>query len=113
MKKAIKKSAKKVVKKQAVKKKPAKAKKVKMPKGILVGKVSHYFDRIQVVAMKLTAPLAKGDAVRVEGGDTNFKQKVVSMQKEHEKVALAKKGDEVGIKVSKKAREGYRVFKVG
>ena len=33
------------------------------------------------------------------------------MEKDHEKIAKAKKGDEVGMKVKKKVREGYRVFK--
>lgn len=116
MKKPIKKSSAKPAKKQAVKKpatKKAVAKTSKAaPKETLVGKVSHYFDKIEVAALKLAAPLKKGDTIRVEGGDTSFTQKVASLQREHEKIAQAKKGDEVGIKVKKKAREGYRVFKV-
>ena len=77
----------------------------------LVGKVSHYFSQIEVAAIKLTAPLVNGDSVRFEGGETDFTQKVSSMQKEHEKVEKAKKGDEIGIKVEEKVREGYRVYK--
>jgi len=77
-----------------------------------IGKVSHYFDKIKVAAIKLNAPLKKGDTVRIEGGTVSLKQKVASMQKDHKVVAAAKAKDEIGIKVSKQVREGYRVFKV-
>lgn len=87
------------------------AKKKSSQKEKLVGKVSHYFDKIQVVAIKLLAPLNKGDTVRIEGGGASFEQEVESLQKEHEKIEKAKKGDEVGFKVKKKAREGYRVYR--
>ena len=46
------------------------------------------------------------------GGETDFKQKVGSMQIHHDKVEKAKKGDEIGIKVNHKVRKGYRVFKI-
>ena len=32
-------------------------------------------------------------------------------EKEHEEVEKAKKGDEVGMKVNERVREGYRVYK--
>ena len=79
--------------------------------GKLLGKVSHYFDNIGVAAIKLMGPLKKGDSIKIEGGETLFSQKVVSLQKEHKKITSARKGDEVGIKVRQKAREGYRVYK--
>ena len=77
----------------------------------LVGRVSHYFSQIEVAAMKLEAPLAVGDTIRFEGGETDFTQTVSSMQKEHEEVSEGKKGDEIGMKVKEKVREGYRVYK--
>ncbi|MDP4007533.1 MAG: translation elongation factor-like protein [bacterium] len=76
-----------------------------------LGRVSHYFDNIKVAAIKLEAPLKKGDTVRIEGGTTVVKMKIASMQKDHKPVLTAKAKDEIGIKVSKKVREGYRVFK--
>lgn len=96
--------------KKPAKKKVASKKKVVVEKPI--GKVSHYFDKIKVVAIKLKAPLKKGDTVRIEGGNVVVKQKISSMQKDHKPVASAKARDEIGIKISKKVREGYRVFKV-
>ncbi|MBU1015151.1 hypothetical protein KKI17_01775 [Patescibacteria group bacterium] len=77
----------------------------------LIGKVSHYFDKLGVAAIKLSAPLKKGDTVRIEGGDVSVRKKVVSLQKDHKTVAEGKKGDEVGVKIGKKVREGYRVYK--
>jgi len=79
----------------------------------LVGKVSHYFSNIEVAVIKLSAPLAEGDEIRITGGeDTDFNQAVKSMQVEHEKIKKAKKGSEIGLKVSKKVREGYKVYKL-
>jgi putative protease len=80
--------------------------------GKLIGKVIHYFDHIQVAVVALTAPLKVGDAIRIVGGDVDFEQAVDSMEVEHEKIDKAKKGDEVGMKVSEKVRDGYRVYKV-
>lgn len=78
-----------------------------------IGKVSHYFDKIKVVAIKLSDVISVGDTIRIVGGkNTDFKQKIVSMQFMGEKLKIAKKGKEVGIKVKDRAREGYEVFKV-
>lgn len=71
----------------------------------------NYFDHVSVVAIKLEAPLKVGDTVRIVGGETDFEQKVESMQINKKSVKTAKKGDEIGIKVSEKVRKGYKVFK--
>ena len=86
--------------------------KKKVVKEKVIGKVSHYFDNIKVAAIKLKASLKKGDTIYIEGGTMILKVKISSMQKNHKPVASAKARDEIGIKVSKKVREGYRVFKV-
>jgi len=88
-----------------------------MPKekeeGKLIGKITHYFSNIGVAVIDLTAPLKEGDTIRVVGGqETDFEQKVSSMQIDHKEVKSAKKGDSVGMKVDEKVHEGYRVFKV-
>lgn len=81
--------------------------------GQLVGRISHYFDHIEVAVIDLKAPLSVGDTIRVVGGEeTDFEQAVDSMESEHEKVKKAKKGDSVGLKVKEKVREGYKVYKV-
>ena len=109
---AIKKKIVKKVVKKAVVKKPVKPK-LKPKKEILVGEVVHYFDHIKVAVIKLKTPLAVGANIRIVGGqDTDFKQKVQSMEVEHKKISKAKKGQEVGMKVKEKVRDGYKVFKV-
>ncbi len=104
-----KKAAKKVIKKKVAKK--AVKKIIKKEKKL--GKITHYFDKVKVIAIKLSDNLSVGDTIRVVGGEnTDFKQKIVSMEIKGEKVRKAKKGKEVGVKVKEKAREGYKVFKV-
>lgn len=77
-----------------------------------VGKVSHYFDKIQVAALTLTGPLVVGDSVKISGHGAEFTQKVESMQVEHEQVQKAKKGDDVAIKVDQPVKEGDEVEKI-
>ena len=83
------------------------------PKERLIGRITHFYDNISVAVIKLTAPLKKGDTIRVEGGEISAKQKVSSMQKDHKPVTVAKAKDEIGMKISKKVRDGYRVYRIG
>lgn len=83
-----------------------------MKKDKPIGKITHYYGDIKVAVVKLLAPLKEGQKIRITGGeDTDFDQEVKSMQVDHEKVKLAKKGKIIGLKVSKKVREGYLIFK--
>ncbi len=77
-----------------------------------IGKVTHFFDKISVMVIKLTDKLAVGDTIKVKRGDEEFEEKVESMQVEHENISKAKKGDEVAIKISSSTREGAAVYKV-
>lgn len=84
-----------------------------MEEGKLIGKVVHYFDKIKVAVIKLSGTLKQGDKIRIAGGEsTEFAQEVDSMQVEHKEIKKAKKGDEVGLKVKEKVREGYQVYKL-
>lgn len=77
-----------------------------------IGEVVHFFSNIGVAVIKLDDSLAVGDTIRIVGGeDTDFIQEVESMEAEHEKLEKANKGDEVGIKVKEKVRDGYKVYK--
>ncbi|MFH1318622.1 MAG: hypothetical protein ABIH71_06375, partial [Candidatus Omnitrophota bacterium] len=72
-----------------------------------------YFGNIGVAVIKLSDTLKEGDEIRLVGGDdTDFNQKVDSMEFDHKKVKEAKKGKEVGMKIKEKVREGYKVYKV-
>lgn len=77
-----------------------------------IGKVSHWFGNINVVGISLTGDLEVGDTIHIQGHTTDFEQEVGSMQIESEQVTQAGPGDEVGLKVSERARVGDTVYKV-
>lgn len=77
-----------------------------------IGKVTHYYDKLGVAVVELAGGLASGDTIKITGHGSEFTQTVDSMQVEHEKVAKAKKGDLVGLKVDRKVKDGDEVFKV-
>jgi len=130
-KRIIKKPSKVTKKKPASRKSPARsranAKKVKRAKKALkkvseikiasnevcVGEVTHFFSRIQVIVLKMNSGnLLVGDRIRISGHKTDFIQKVKSLQIESVDVKSARKGQLVGLKVSKKAKPGDQVFKL-
>ncbi|MCK4354875.1 hypothetical protein KAW43_00790 [Candidatus Parcubacteria bacterium] len=76
-----------------------------------IGKITHYFSKIGVAVIKLSKPLVKGDVIRIIGGETDFEQKVKSMEVDNKKIEKAKSKDDVGLKVDEKVREGYKVYK--
>jgi len=77
-----------------------------------VGKVTHFFSKISVAIVDLTATLSVGDRIRVRGPTTGFEQTVESMQIEHENVKTAKAGQSIGLKVKERVREKDTVYKV-
>lgn len=78
----------------------------------LVGKVTHYFTKLEVAIVELSKKLLVGDEVSIEGASTNFRQKIKSIQIEHKNVKEAKKGDSIGLKVEERVREGDEVYKI-
>lgn len=108
--------AKKVIKKAVVKsvtRKPVTIKPATSKLDRPIGKVVHYFDHIKVAVIKLNAPLVLDDTIKISGGkETDFEQKVVSMEVDHQKITKAKKAQEVGLKVKEKVHEGYKVYKI-
>lgn len=80
--------------------------------GELIGKITHYFSKIEVAIIELSDNLKVGDNIRMIGGETDFEQTIESMEIDHKKVKAAKKGETIGLKVEQKVREGYKVYKV-
>ena len=83
-----------------------------MAKENIVGQVTHYFGNAGVAVVKLNkgASLKKGDHVQFKGHTTDFDQDVESLQVEHKDVEAVKAGDDFGIKVKEKVREGDEVI---
>ena len=77
-----------------------------------VAKVTHYWSKVGVAAIKLYDTLSVGDTIHISGSSTDFEQAVDSMEIEHETVERAKKGQEVGLKVKERVRKGDRVYRV-
>lgn len=112
-KKAVKKVIKKKITKKSAKKIIKKVAKKIVKKEKKLGKITHYFDKVKVIVVKLSDDLSVGDMIRIVGGEnTDFKQKIASMEIDGEKIKKAKKGKVVGIKVKERAREGYKIFKI-
>jgi len=137
VKKPVKKSIKKPVKKIAglIKRKPAKKAAVKAVKtkasvrkplkkpvkikrslpvleGVLVGKITHFFPKVNAAVVKLQVPLAVGDTIKVKGHTTDFTQKLASIQIDRASVPSAQVGDIIGIQVKSRVRRGDLVTKL-
>jgi len=79
----------------------------------LVGKVSHFFDKAMVVAIKLESALSVGDEIRIKRGeDEPVEMTIQSMQLDHKSIDAGRGGDEIAIKVNERVKEGADVFKV-
>ena len=74
-----------------------------------IGTVTHFFDKISVAIIKLNASLKVGDEITIKGVTTDEKVAVDSMQVDHKDIESAEKGQEVGIKVTGRVREGDKV----
>lgn len=77
---------------------------------MLIGKIVHYYNKIGVAVVLLSKALKAGDKVKISGHDKEFIQEVNSMQIEHKEVSLAKKGDDIGLKVDQAVKEGDVVY---
>jgi len=124
--KAARKKAARPIKKKGLKKSPSKKKSVKkkapaksrsgMVKAALAAlptaEVTHYFPHVNAAVLKIkTGEIRIGDELLFKGHTTDFKQKVVSMQIDHQPVMIAKKGDDFGVEVKSRVRAGDLVFK--
>jgi len=78
-----------------------------------LGKVTHYFSKIGVVAIEITQDtLRVGDTIHIKGHTSDFSQTIDSMQIDGQPVEEATAGQSVGIKAAEHAREHDAVFKV-
>ena len=78
-----------------------------------IGRITHYFPKIGVAVIEVTAGgLKVGETIRVKGHTSDFTQTVGSLQQEHLSVPEIKKGASAGMKVKEHVREGDRVFRI-
>ena len=106
------------VKGKAKRRPAAKKAKAKKPKGALeaslekIGEVTHYFPHVKAAAVKLLkSGLKVGDSVYIKGHTTDFKEIVNSIQLDHATIPEGKKGQEIGLLVKSRVRQGDKVYK--
>ncbi|MCX5667860.1 MAG: hypothetical protein NTY34_06085 [Candidatus Omnitrophica bacterium] len=108
--------AKKVTKRKLSSKK-AKAKS-KKPIGLeasleKIGQVTHYFPHVNAAAVKLLkSGLKVGDSIYIKGHTTDFKELVQSIQLDHAAIPFGEKGQEIGLLVKSRVRQGDKVYKI-
>jgi putative protease len=78
---------------------------------IEVGRITHFFSKINVAVIELKAALSVGDTIAIKGPTTDFEQHVDSMQIEHQNVQRAEPGQSIGLKVMQRVRETDVVYK--
>jgi putative protease len=76
-----------------------------------VGRITHFFSKIEVAVIELKAVLSVGDTIAIKGPTTDFEQRVDSMQIEHANVQRAEPGQSIGLKVMQRVRETDIVYK--
>ena len=76
-----------------------------------VGHIIHFFSKISVAVVELTAPLAVGERILVKGPSTDFEQVVESMQIEHVNIQRAEAGQSIGLKTAQQAKVRDVVYK--
>ena len=77
-----------------------------------IGSIRHYYTKIGVAVIDLTAKITVDDTIRIKGMTSDFTQKVDSMQIEHANVQSAGAGQSIGLKVKDKVRLGDLVYKI-
>ena len=75
-----------------------------------IGVVTHYYGKLGVAIVKFNQSFSRGGRLHFLGATTDFEETVKSMEYDHKSIEEAKKGQQVGIKVGGKAREGDEVY---
>lgn len=78
-----------------------------------IAQVMHFFAKPMVAALEVVAGnIAVGDTLHFLGHTTDFSTQVDSMQEKHQSIESAGVGQQVGIVVPERVREGDEVYKV-
>jgi putative protease len=78
-----------------------------------IGSVIKFFDKPSIAAVKLDfGELAIGDTIHVKGNNTDFTQKIETLEFDHQPVQKAVRGQFTGIKLSQPAKPFDLVYKV-
>ncbi len=78
-----------------------------------IGTVTHYYSHLSVAVVRLdSGSLRVGDTIHITGHTSDFRQRVESMEIEHQPVTEVSAGQEFGLSVTEHARDNDTVYKV-
>lgn len=77
-----------------------------------IGRVTHYYNHLQVAVLKLNESMKLGDKIHILGHSTDLVERVTSMEVNHHVVVWVKPGEDIAIKVNEPVREHDIVFRV-
>ena len=77
-----------------------------------IGRITHYYNHLNVAALLLSSDLKLGDMIHILGHVTDFTQKVDSMEIERHAVTRGKQGEEVAIKATQPVRVNDIVYRI-
>jgi hypothetical protein len=77
-----------------------------------VGKVEHYYPKVNAAAVKLTRKVKVGDQVHIVGHGDDFTEEVTSLQLDHRPIQEGQPGQSVGLWVKDRVHEGDDVLLV-
>ena len=77
---------------------------------VFVGTIEHFYDKLNVAAIRLTGDVKIGDTIEIDEGEEVVKLKVSSMQINRENVEAASEGDDVGIETDIRVSRGSKVY---
>lgn len=99
-------------KKPSIKKLPAAGKKTAKVKTIKpIGTVTHYFPRVRAAAVKMNSALSSGENIKIKGHNTEFFQRINSMEIDRVPITKAKKGQVIGLLVDKRVRKNDLIYR--
>ena len=78
---------------------------------IEIGRITHFFSKINVAVVELSLPLSVGDRIQIKGPMTDFEQTVDSMQIDRKAIQRAEGGQSIGLKLVQAAHEKDMVYK--
>ena len=73
----------------------------------------HYWDHVNAAAVRIERnQIRVGDTIHVRGYTTDYYQRIDRMEREHTPIDTAGPGEEIGVQVSQRVRDGDSVYKV-
>ena len=79
----------------------------------LIGRITHYYGHVNAAIVAIEkGELRRGDTIHVRGHTTDFYQRVERIECDHREVESAWVGQQVGVEVSQRVREGDEVSRI-